>query len=83
MAIPTLAAIFLEIDALIIILVGMICLVLHEDTASRGRAYAYGRARSCLSSSTFILSSNAAADGADDHRHPAWGTVSGAVRLRH
>jgi hypothetical protein len=36
MAIPTLAAIFLEIDALIIILVGMICLVLHEDTASRG-----------------------------------------------
>jgi hypothetical protein len=40
MALPTLAAIFLEINALII-LVGMICLLLHEATAIWDVRYAY------------------------------------------
>ena len=40
MALPTLAAIFLEINALII-LTGIICLVLHEATAIWDVSYAY------------------------------------------
>src|ERR1044072_6264298 len=42
MAIPTLAAIFLDINALII-LTGIVCLVLHEATAIWDVRYAYDR----------------------------------------
>jgi hypothetical protein len=41
MAVPTLAAIFLEINALII-LVMIVCLLLHEATAMWDVSYAYG-----------------------------------------
>lgn len=40
MAVPTLAAIFLEINALII-LIGIVCLILHEATAIWDVSYAY------------------------------------------
>jgi hypothetical protein len=42
MAIPVLAAIFLEINALIMIIM-IVCLILHEATAIWDVSYAYGR----------------------------------------
>lgn len=42
MAIPVLAAIFLEINALIILIM-IVCLILHEATAIWDVSYAYGR----------------------------------------
>jgi hypothetical protein len=81
MAIPTLAGIFLEINALIIAIM-IVCLIAHGATAICDVSYAYStREVTPTEQHVHRFSGNAAAERAAYCRDHALAAVSGVVRL--
>ena len=76
---PTLAAIFLKINALII-LVMIVCLIAHEATAIWDVHYAYSRREVRPTEQHVHSFRDAPADGSTDRHHRALAAISGAIR---